>query len=263
MESRAVCIRPGWGEGASVALPGANGLVSTGSAALYPWLQSLAPSGTKTKRLPRKAIEKDDAAKQQLNSRARRFGQTEKELNESEARRHWLALAYSRDPSFDAMNQEIGRYPRGEQHLLKEWLDQFEKPPEYEDAAGNPGDKWWILIQEGRASSDRWGKRWNVRVKVGSDGWQWLKDNHDWDQPTKHDYPPRTGLAVPWKPGQPIRIELNRVRSLKNELLIDSTFDGPLAIWQLHNARWLYFQEGDDWVGIKLAVWNCPGPSLR
>jgi hypothetical protein len=190
--------------------------------------------------------------KQQLEDQLK---DTQHSLAETEARRLWLELIYSPELSYQGMLDRIAKVPnKTQREKLNGWVDQFENPP---FAAGN-GGKWWIELEEGKASTDKkWRMRWEVEVKVGDGDWQILKAKHDWES-LAQVYPKDTSVGVTWSRGQPIQVRLTEIGRISNAARIDRVFDGPLSIWQLANSQWLYYYDGEDWVAIKLGVWKCP-----
>ncbi len=163
----------------------------------------------------------------------------------------WFERAVSPELSFKEMDEHIKA--RRILERVKVWVDEFEPT--------NTEKKWHINLKQARAFSDRWGKRWKVELKIGAGDWMVLMPNHDWDDAKKHVYGEDASADVTWRPNQPIWVSLTQIGKVYNAPLITRLIDGPVAIWQLNNLGWFYHVEGDDWVGIRLEVTDCPGPN--
>jgi len=143
----------------------------------------------------------------------------------------------------DDLNGRIASRSEPIKAILNAWRDAIER-----------NENWKLRLLSGNSPAGHDTRR---AVWVGG-----VLDDHAWPDEVSSDYEDRPReILFPWKPGDPIRVELSNGGAGWKlwagwNMLIDQSIGGPLALWRLHHLGKV---EQDGFV-LRFEIDNCPGP---
>ena len=172
-----------------------------------------------------------------------------KSLIRQEAANWWLRNASDRSLSFADMRRWGPVLPEASE-TYQQWCDRYESYPSDSQSPENKG--WWIRLTAGGAATKEYGKSRRITISVDDVAVNSWKE--EWAEPEQHSYPRGDSDWIRlrgYEPGKKIGILIEYYSSL----LVyregaKSVFDGPVAVWKLHQDR----KAGSDalWVAVEV-----------
>ncbi|MBX9678693.1 MAG: hypothetical protein K2X38_08000 [Gemmataceae bacterium] len=172
-----------------------------------------------------------------------------KSLIRQEAENWWRRNATDKSLSFADMRRWGPVLPEASE-MYQQWCDRYESYPNDSQSPENKG--WWIRLTAGGAATKEYGKSRRITITVDDVAVNSWKE--EWAEAEQHSYPRGDGDWIRvrgYEPGKRIGILIEYYSSL----LVyregaKSVFDGPVAVWKLHQDR----KAGSDalWLAVEV-----------